>query len=32
MKQHDLPVPVTVVADRTLRVKVIDACGLACTF
>lgn len=27
---HD--VPVTVVPDRTLRVKIIDACGLACTF
>ncbi|WP_406114545.1 radical SAM protein [Streptomyces sp. NBC_01014] len=25
-------VPVTVVPDRTLRVKIIDACGLACTF
>ncbi|MEW1722200.1 radical SAM protein [Streptomyces sp. NPDC093109] len=25
-------IPVTVVPDRTLRVKVIDACGLACTF
>ncbi|GGU57881.1 hypothetical protein GCM10010211_23450 [Streptomyces albospinus] len=24
--------PVTVVPDRTLRVKIIDACGLACTF
>ncbi|QKW27414.1 radical SAM protein [Streptomyces seoulensis] len=24
--------PVTVVQDRTLRVKIIDACGLACTF
>ncbi|WP_329156536.1 radical SAM protein [Streptomyces anulatus] len=32
MKQDDVPVPVTVVADSTLRVKVIDACGLACTF
>ncbi|MFE6775513.1 radical SAM protein [Streptomyces sp. NPDC057702] len=28
--QYDLPV--TVVPDRTLRVKIIDACGLACTF
>ncbi|MDF4250243.1 radical SAM protein [Streptomyces sp. WMMB303] len=25
-------VPVAVVPDRTLRVKIIDACGLACTF
>ncbi|CAM2797952.1 MULTISPECIES: radical SAM protein [Streptomyces] len=25
-------VPVTVVPDRTLRVKIIDACGMACTF
>ncbi|MFE7131386.1 radical SAM protein [Streptomyces sp. NPDC057638] len=25
-------IPVTVVPDRTLRVKIIDACGLACTF
>jgi cyclic pyranopterin phosphate synthase len=25
-------VPVTVMPDRTLRVKIIDACGLACTF
>ncbi|MFB6572192.1 radical SAM protein [Streptomyces noursei] len=24
--------PITVVPDRTLRVKIIDACGLACTF
>lgn len=24
--------PVTVVRDRTIRVKIIDACGLACTF
>lgn len=27
-----LHVPVVVVPDRTLRVKIIDACGLACTF
>lgn len=25
-------VPVTVMPDRTLRVKIIEACGLACTF
>lgn len=30
---RDAPdVPVMVVPDRTLRVKIIDACGLACTF
>src|SRR5215218_8662071 len=30
---RDAPeVPVTVLPDRTLRVKIIDACGLACTF
>ncbi|MFI2005619.1 radical SAM protein [Streptomyces jumonjinensis] len=33
MVLHKAPkVPVTVVPDRTLRVKIIDACGLACTF
>src|SRR6185295_19347935 len=26
------PVPVHVGCDQTLRVKIIDACGLACTF
>ena len=30
---HDLSnVPVEVKPDRTLRVKIIDACGLACSF
>lgn len=30
---HDVPdLPVEVRPDRTLRVKIIDACGLACTF
>lgn len=30
---HDAQqVPVTVVPDRTLRVKIIDACGLSCNF
>ncbi|WP_326688945.1 radical SAM protein [Streptomyces sp. NBC_01795] len=28
----DPAVPVTVTTDRTLRVKVIDACGMTCTF
>ena len=30
--RHALAVPVSVTPDRTLRVKIIDACGLACTF
>ncbi|MEU3185342.1 radical SAM protein [Streptomyces sp. NPDC006923] len=32
MKHSARETPVTVVPDHTLRVKIIDACGLACTF
>ena len=29
---HQVQIPVHVTTDRTLRVKVIDACGMTCTF
>lgn len=32
LKRLDAAVPVRVSLDRTLRVKVIDACGMTCTF
>ncbi|WP_016908641.1 radical SAM protein [Streptomyces xiaopingdaonensis] len=32
LKRLDAAVPVRVSVDRTLRVKVIDACGMTCTF
>ncbi|WP_432108417.1 radical SAM protein [Streptomyces sp. AA1529] len=32
LAEIDSSVPVTVTTDRTLRVKVIDACGMTCTF
>ncbi|MBU7597394.1 radical SAM protein [Streptomyces sp. P38-E01] len=32
LAEIDSSVPVTISTDRTLRVKVIDACGMTCTF
>ncbi|MEU8351231.1 radical SAM protein [Streptomyces sp. NPDC048845] len=32
LRDLDSTVPVTVTSDRTLRVKVIDSCGMTCTF